>query len=143
MKVLFLDVDGVLNNSSTRERCCGYIGVDKALARRLVQWYRFYEKTGLKIVLSSTWRLHPEMWPALNAESIEWIDTTPHLITENRGDEISKWLNFHSEVTNYVVLDDNLYNIHIFHPVNFVRTNPDIGLTEDNLVQMSKVLLTN
>lgn len=141
MKVLFLDVDGVLNNDLTKEKCCGYVGVDKALAKRLVQWYRFHEKTGLKIVLSSTWRLHPEMWPALNAEGIEWIGITPHLMSKDRGDEISEWLSaHHGEITGYAVLDDNQYNILDLHYRKFVQTNPEVGLTEDDLIKLSTIL---
>src|ERR1051325_1700541 len=52
MKVLFLDVDGVLNNASTIQRYA--MGIDPFLAS-LVR--RVIVNTGCKIVLSSSWRL--------------------------------------------------------------------------------------
>ena len=62
MKVLFLDIDGVLNNDKTFEEVHDYyvktgyhkveIGLD--MVERL---FKIIEATGAKIVLSSSWRL--------------------------------------------------------------------------------------
>lgn len=103
MKVLFLDIDGVLNNNETTERCNNFTGVDRKLAKRFTDWLN---TTDVKIVLSSTWRLHPEMWFALNEAGISWIDVTPgpH---RYRGDDIKQWLDAHPEVTAYAILDDS------------------------------------
>jgi hypothetical protein len=58
MKVIFLDIDGVLNNSRTVERWRGLIGIDASLARRFAE---LQHSTGAKVVLSLTWRLS-RMW---------------------------------------------------------------------------------
>lgn len=50
-KVLFLDVDGVLNNYRTG----GIFTVTKSKLRLLQQ---IVDRTGCKIILSSTWRLN-------------------------------------------------------------------------------------
>ncbi|MGC2316150.1 MAG: HAD domain-containing protein, partial [Bradyrhizobium sp.] len=56
MKVIFLDIDGVLNCEKTpNPRKFPYI-VDAALLARLRQ---LLERTGASVVLSSTWRYDP------------------------------------------------------------------------------------
>lgn len=53
MKVIFLDIDGVLNCVTSKSYCGMYVGVDADKIRRLA---RIVEETGAKIVLSSDWR---------------------------------------------------------------------------------------
>jgi hypothetical protein len=56
MKVIFLDIDGVLNCTSTpNPRKFPYI-VDAKLLKR---FKRLLQRTGAKVVLSSTWRYDP------------------------------------------------------------------------------------
>jgi hypothetical protein len=56
MKVIFLDIDGVLNCDKTpNPRKFPYI-VDKKL---LVRLRKLLDRTGAKVVLSSTWRCDP------------------------------------------------------------------------------------
>lgn len=55
MKVLFLDIDGVLNRDGTRERIGGYVGLDKKLVDKLLGWLASHPE--VQLVLSSTWRL--------------------------------------------------------------------------------------
>ncbi len=54
MKVLFLDIDGVVNNKRTKKNFEGFTAIDPAMAA-LVQ--RIVQNTGCEIVLSSSWRL--------------------------------------------------------------------------------------
>jgi HAD domain in Swiss Army Knife RNA repair proteins len=56
MKIIFLDIDGVLNCKGTpNPRKFPYI-VDPKLLNRL---QRLLERTGAEVVLSSTWRYDP------------------------------------------------------------------------------------
>src|SRR5436305_6195221 len=56
MKVIFLDIDGVLNCSKTpNPRDFPYI-VDKKL---LARFKKLMDRTGAKVVLSSSWRCDP------------------------------------------------------------------------------------
>ena len=54
MKVIFLDVDGVLNTKYSKSRCGRFIGIDKD---KVAQLKRIVDETDAEIVLSSTWRL--------------------------------------------------------------------------------------
>ena len=51
MKVIFLDIDGVLNEEKSRSRCVGYKGIDDKKAENLAKIVR---ATDAKIVLVST-----------------------------------------------------------------------------------------
>ena len=53
MKVIFLDIDGVLNEEKSRSRCCGYKGIDDNKAKNLAS---IVKATGAEIVLISTWK---------------------------------------------------------------------------------------
>ena len=61
MKVIFLDIDGVLNCigsfNRTKTRFNGFVGMDPTLVAR---FNSLVEKTGARVVLSSTWRLDPK-----------------------------------------------------------------------------------
>ena len=53
MKIVFLDIDGVLNCEGSRSRCVGYRGIDDKKVENLAQ---IVKATGAKIVLISTWK---------------------------------------------------------------------------------------
>lgn len=122
MKVIFLDIDGVLNNKWSRSRCDGYIGIDKAKVALLKI---IVETTGANIVLSSTWRLgyakgggslqhHIKyLKRKLQQFQLEVYDVTPDLGRMGflRGQEIKKWISEQIEpVTNIVILDDEEFD---------------------------------
>lgn len=115
MKIIFLDIDGVLNSHSydtQRGQNDGNIDVTRVeLLGKLV------EKTGAKIVLTSTWRLYwspckekcsesgLEMQELFNSYGIELFDKTPFL-KSGRAEEISAWLEKRSDIEKYVIIDD-------------------------------------
>lgn len=103
MKVVFLDIDGVLNNNHTKERCNGFLGVDRELSTKFLKWI---EGKDVKIILSSTWRLHQDMWEHLHDAGIHWIGITPNMPRVARGYEIAEYLDKHPEITHHVILDD-------------------------------------
>lgn len=140
MKVIFLDIDGVLNVISQGHDKFGSIFhqhfVDNL--KRLV------DETGAKIVISSTWRFSglsvmQEMWKERSLPG-EVIDITPdcaQLVEDEnneflyydqaeRGHEIKQWLDCHSDVTNYVILDDDNDMLQSQRG-NFVRTSNNIN----------------
>ena len=58
MRIVFLDVDGVLNCRSTKERHRGFIGIDSLhveILSRIIEKSDREEKT--ELVLSSSWRI--------------------------------------------------------------------------------------
>lgn len=104
MKVLFLDIDGVVNCASTRQRHRGFIGIDPHMAFRVG---KIALDTGCEIVLSSTWRLDERSREEVRKQVYEFIDVTPDLgVQHERGKEVAAWLDEHPEVTRYAILDD-------------------------------------
>ena len=122
MKIIFLDIDGVLNSHETpNPRGFPYI-IDPVLLARLRD---VLHRTDAKTVLSSTWRVDPVGLLAAKYFDIPFDDVTPDQPDSPRCGEITSWLNAHPEVTRYAVLDDSddcLDELPLFQP------NPKIGL---------------
>lgn len=159
-KVIFLDIDGVLNSQETCDKFAdefeenGYGGFFKetdAITHRDVLWGQelvdklriIAESTGAEIVVSSTWRKYfsiekfKEMFSLYGWENAPIIDKTQNLNTQ-RGFEINKWLT-NNKIDNYLILDDSTD----FLPeqlVNFVNTNPFIGITDEDVEKSIKIL---
>jgi HAD domain in Swiss Army Knife RNA repair proteins len=123
MKVIFLDIDGVLNCAKTRNpRQLPYV-VDPKLKKRLDA---LLERTGAKIVLTSTWRYDPAALFVLRRHGIRFIDVAPDMSHRPRRDEILAWLKKNDRVTRYVVIDDEddeLDGLPLFQP------SPRVGLS--------------
>lgn len=142
MKVIFLDIDGVLNHEkhykwlmetdepTPLQRVYPYSEFNPESCRLLKEiiW-----ETGAQIVVSSSWRLDGEarlniLFKFFGLPRI--YSTTPCLNTA-RGIEIGAWLAAHPEVTNYVILDDD-EDMNIEQIPFFIKTNPyGSGLDED------------
>lgn len=143
MRVLFLDIDGVLNCESTKERLGDEFGIFRAFmgidARRLAllkDWLAAHP--GVKVVLSSTWRTDERMAAEVRRQGIDFIDMTPNL-GKMRGLELNAWLAEHPEVTHYAILDD----IQQFMPQQrpfFVQTSFVHGLRAKNLKHLETIL---
>jgi hypothetical protein len=125
MKVIFLDIDGVLNCKATpNPRKFPYV-VDPSLLNRL---NRLVAETGASIVLSSTWRLDPVGLIAAKFWNIPYADVCPDMPGRPRREEILTWLKQNSDATRFAVIDDeddDLDSLPLFQPS--ART----GLTEE------------
>lgn len=142
MKVLFLDIDGVLNSHRTAYAFGGFpFCVDKhrerfdnvaiALVRNVVQ------AAGAQIVLSSSWR-NDKDWERIGpALGLTIADRTPSLPT-CRGDEIAAWLAAHPEVECYVILDDDGDMLDDQKP-HFVQTKHEDGLTYADALRIAEL----
>lgn len=143
MKVLFLDIDGVVNSSDTNfktelwpiDRYMGF------LVGKIVMY------TECKIVLSSSWRNHPDgievvekhIAPVLDKTVRSWYDkeNDHHSL---RGEEIQKWLDEHPEVEKYAILDDDSDMLDS-QKDNFFQTSfTDGGLTDEIAERVMKHL---
>jgi len=125
MKVIFLDIDGVLNCAKTpNPRKLPYV-VDPKLLRR---FERLVERTKAKVVLASTWRYDPAGIFSARHWSIRFIDVIPDMPGRPRRDEILAWLKHHPRVKRFAVIDDEddeLDELPLFQP------SAAIGLTAE------------
>jgi hypothetical protein len=124
MKVIFLDIDGVLNCRKTpNPRKFPYIVDEQLLAR----YHAVLRRTGARTVLASTWRYDPVGCFAAKHHGVPFIDVTPDLPKQPRSKEVVEWLRQHPEVTRYAVLDDDndgLDSLPLFQP------SPRTGLSD-------------
>jgi hypothetical protein len=150
-KVLFLDVDGVLNNAPVfRDRRLGHLPIDNLCVERMHDVIR---ATGAQIVLSSSWReidWHElklqasfvfEMYEGIGSDRL-WIrhdDRSTKRLSGPRGNEIAEWLSRHPEVTSYAIVDDDGDMLDEQKPY-FVQTHFDDGLTDDLAKQLIAIL---
>lgn len=135
MKVIFLDIDGVLNTNSDRE-----ISNDKLkLLSELVS------KTGADVVLSSSWRYgwnQPEKnQPGTRIYNLkQLLKDNDIVIKDTIGLDLTKSIqikNYLSTnvINNYVVLDDEPID-----SANLVQTDGDVGLTQSDCQKAAHLL---
>lgn len=143
MKVLFLDVDGVLNMENRT-------GSHKTLnKKRLRLLSRIVNETQCEIVLSSTWRTdlyyYLRIKRYLRYRGLVIRDKTTHTIEferPQRGYEIQHWLDKHDNVETYAIVDDKNQFLTCQLPY-FVQTDPTQGLTTENVTQLINILSNN
>ena len=143
LNIIFLDVDGVLNCSSTKDVCVKYVGIEDNKVSLLKQ---IVDKSNAKIVLVSTWK---EWWfkesyfkdkqdyladyldNKLSKQGLVIYDKTDDELY-NRGDGILEYihrLNWKGiNVNNFVVLDDEIFDYKRTKITkNLVQTSYDNG----------------
>jgi hypothetical protein len=151
VKVIFLDIDGVLNSNRS---CVGLGGFPFPGKHKDRNWHLFddvavgllrrvVKVTGAVCVLSSSWRLGmgPSELRDLAARlGVSIIDKTRDTYgSEPRGEQIQDWLNDHLEVDKYVILDDSSDMLEQQLP-NFVRTLHADGLSYQNHLDAIRIL---
>ncbi len=129
MKVIFLDIDGVLNVYPPGRDEYG----DHFMPHLIENLKYILDNTGAKIVVSSSWRLcgeqtMKEMWEKRNLPG-EVIGITPNMTygincntSTPRGKEIERWLYTNIGIESYVILDDDSDMLED-QMINFVRTS--------------------
>lgn len=159
MKIVFLDVDGVLNSEKTcdywheltgENGFGGFFHADKEpLEKSDTKWgedlvariRRIVNTTEAKIVMSSTWRKYysiekfKEMFQLYGWDA-PVIDKTPS--GRDRGSEINVWLK-NNPVENYVIIDD-VDQFLVEQRPHYVQTDIMTGITETNVEKAIKIL---
>jgi len=155
MKVIFFDIDGVVNCSDTKERSPSkVIGVEQSKITLIKQ---IIDATGAKLVLSSTWRIgwfyeetgshdrDEQDWHYLRDEfskqGLWFFDYTPLDKSRHRGTEIQTWLDkWEDEIDAYVVIDDSMYDIWEMHEGHLIETSFGYGIQDEHVRQAIKIL---
>lgn len=137
MRVIFLDVDGVLNSYAR-----GKAGnLSKSMLRRLRD---LVELTDSKIVVSSAWRKEPYMMRKLlrylGYKKLKILGCTPVIPNAVRGEEIKYWINHNCDVEHFVILDDMAASEFPGLEKYLVETDPTEGLTADKMMEAVYVL---
>lgn len=157
MRVIFLDVDGVLNCNSTRQKIpfTEFLGIEDNKVDLLS---RLVKECGAVVVLSSSWK---RGWDRdafkcedygtyldlkLGQYGVHIYDKTPDSAGWNRGHEIAEWMEKISLVENiegYVILDDEYfadfkeYNL----GAHLVRTSWKDGLQKKHIKRAKDILM--
>jgi HAD domain in Swiss Army Knife RNA repair proteins len=135
VKILFLDIDGVVNSFSTVERYEGFVGIDAKLAA-IVQ--KIIKDTDCKVVLSSTWRVQEGTRNHVKEMLVEYLDVTPVTgLRGFRGAEVKTWLELHPEVTRHAIIDDD---DDFFEGQPLFRTDLTTGITEEIALAVTEYL---
>lgn len=159
-KIIFLDIDGVLNCSTSKSYChddiCGVItGIDSDKVKRLA---KIVEATGAEIVLSSDWKHGwSKYYTSRKPSHAKYLDNhlykkgkltikdkTPstHNGSWFRGNEILTYLRSHKDVENYVILDDTFFEDFSIKEISehLVLTDYKVGLTDDDVEKAIRIL---
>lgn len=139
MRVIFLDVDGVLNSSETRAKIDGLKGVSKKNLRIL---RHIVARTQAKIVLTSAWNINfdEKLVPTTKAgmylyhrlwENNLWIYDKVNDYGGNREHAVAEYVKKHNNLTDWVIIDDTHYgDYEKLNPKHIVYTSPALGLTK-------------
>ena len=145
MRVIFLDIDGVLNFDTSPR-------IDR---RRLFLVKYIVRRTGAVLVLSSSWRdavLYPQCLEPADAAFVDhlmyhsglpFVGVTPDIDWAHRELEIQKWLEMADEsIEAFVIIDDLEFDFPRVFPKNFVQTSGFLkrGLTWSQAVKAIKIL---
>ena len=114
MKVIFLDVDGVLNSDEYFDKIRNKKTTDierEIDINKVIELKKAVDETGASVVLSSSWRYSSKLFNNLKQLFMNYnivLGNTP-LMRKDRGIEIKKWLEEHPDTEDYVILDDEIF----------------------------------
>ncbi|MDX1285926.1 MAG: HAD domain-containing protein [Draconibacterium sp.] len=164
MKIIFLDIDGVLNHEqfyiNRQEQIFAgkwsitrpFSEIDPKCVNLLSEFCR---KNDIKVVISSTWRASRDA-EAFNEmfsneffeqPAFEVISTTPHLPRWSvRGNEIRQWIEENENIIgckyydyyDYCILDDD-GDMLLWQKENFLKVDRFVGITPQTIFEMKKI----
>jgi hypothetical protein len=142
IKIVFLDVDGVLNHDAAMK------AGDQLDSECILRLRRITKEVDL-VVLSSAWRMggegayHVQMLRyALRAYGIEIHSMTPKLPGEVRGEEIAVWMTenrIEIDKDKILILDDDA-DFLWWQKDFLVQTSFETGLTDEHVERALEIL---
>lgn len=153
-KLLFLDVDGVLNTPKTRNRSSGgYIGVG---TKQLLILSDIVKETEAKIILSSSWKfcwqwnggLDPDMDAKYLMKRLKQFGLEIYDFSWdsgfNREMGVQRYLEIHPNHSGYVIIDDEPFLFEAWGmKKHLVLTDPATGLTFEDAGRAEQILLSD
>lgn len=149
MKIVFLDIDGVMNSEIYY----------KSINTKVKDWDRFkpeavkllkqlLDEFNAKIVITSSWRfgakelLIKELTKSGLKKYLHKNWKTAMLQGGERGKEIRLWLENNSGIENYVIFDDAETMLEE-QSQNFIRTNISNGLEMEHYIRAREILIND
>lgn len=156
MKVIFLDIDGVLNTPTSEARCGEYVGIDDEKVSLLAD---IVNRTKAEIALISTWKkywrkeerrkplqdyLATYLDEKLASFGLKVFDKTKDEsdgLYLSRGEGILEFID-RNKVDCYVILDDLQFDYDGCDLTDcLIKTNPKMGLTNEQVEKACEILL--
>ena len=155
MKILFLDIDGVLNSMEYSKQVVrrSLIADESSIDPKAVALLQtlLEDISDLRIIISSSWRNFHSLeslktiLSSYGLDSSKILGITPNLGTI-RGEEIKSWINTQSlksdfPVHQFVILDDDS-DMGALMP-HLIRTSHQVGLTSEDLTTIKDFFTKN
>ena len=168
MKIVFLDIDGVIIHDNYKNPNQENIDESKIMLLK-----KLIDETSSEIVLISNWRVYNQnnednypyslLETLFQKQGLKIYDDAPlfepkvikqeidpktgyysHIEYDpytTRSGEIYSYINSHDDIDNYLIIDDEeYYNKYFGFENNFVKTNKGKGLTEENVKDAIEIL---
>lgn len=142
MKVIFLDIDGVVNSLRS---CAAYGGTPLVLDEldmfdhvALCMVRNLCSYGDIQIVLSSTWRKFNKVEDLAQGLDLPIVAATPFIQGAIRGIEIKAWLDANPEVSCYAILDDDV-DMLPEQLGKFVQVDRNNGLSWENFLRLCEI----
>lgn len=147
MEILFLDIDGVLNNHQYRQRQSeknDRFTITEAVCDKHLEKLQklFNSREKLHSVVTSTHRIRNDISLLKeNLSGLRVISKTPEANLERkRGELINKWLESHESVESWAILDDNTKEMLESQIPKTVSPGTHAGLKSRHVDELDKVL---
>lgn len=154
MKIIFLDIDGVLNNDKTNALTPdGFIGIGNSLLDRLAS---IVHRTDAKIVLSTSWKTEWSVNPIERKPDGQYLNKKFKQVkicimdkiddretgVQNRGQAILNYLATRTDVEEWVAIDDDPFDYAEHKEFNnrLVKTSTSLGLTNEDMEKAISIL---
>lgn len=148
MKIIFLDIDGVMNNYDVVREACQKddMSLEAMMGKSFVERLNdIVRRTNCQIVISSSWRRFlslVEIRKGFKFHGFQGkiISTTPELDKE-RGYEIDEWMKRcgkRMQAEKFVIIDDDDDMVHLSS--HLVQTDMTFGLTDVHVEKIVELL---
>lgn len=147
MKIIFLDIDGVLNSAEYRRQLGMRYYSEIIDRKKMPMLKKIVDATDAKIVLSTSWR---KFWNERDSQldsvgqyineifaefDMSVYSKTPVIENAGRSAEITAWMTRKGYVDGYVILDDKDFSWSPELRIHFIRTDCNGNGLDDTQVQ--------